>query len=839
MSKLMSERGLHPGYVQARFYKASQPFWLTEDWYRCFDAAVTACQSSGSTLNYTLGDPSFPDKYLLVNHPELLAVSLSWEMVQADANGSVHVPQCFFAVACKRDAHNRLLSDTLRLVGNGHAIRWQAPDPGTWCVYVFQQYHDYRHTGGKPINFLDRRITNSWLTLENQGYVSRFSQHFGQTIKGVFFDLEGCYGYKLAWSDDLAQDYARQKGVDIRLRMPLLIEKDVEGLWAKARWDWFDVLSRLYVDCLLSPLDQWCTSRGMYMTCHFWEERLFKQAVMTGDFMRAQRACSMPGTDALFRTIHNPRYFRETQSVCEFEGRPMMCEALGIAGWHMTPIDMKKAANDAVRFGITHLILHGVDSSPKLEKVSYPPDFYHVNPYWRYFEVYSDFVRRSSFVNDHGQLDAQVLLMCPMDSVWALIGDDYFDRSLVDHGDINCATDVPMRHGSDIQAIDQVYTQAIDDLSAARVDHLIADGHYLKQMTLQAGALRHGQFVFTTVVLPPMKMLSLELARKLLALARSGGRVIALGALPDSSTQHGEGDASMIQCMDDLKRSAGFTTATDGLRELLSSGCDGLEPCVELETDTFDLSATRRKVGDRNYIWLVNQTGQQHHFVLKIKGVCGKATIWDCMDGTHRPVHRLSQDQDVCRVGLTLEPFEAYWLVFDPAQLSEPAGQGASESREVVATLDGDWQLHVDAADQPDRAQHQLAAPPWLLDGKSSKLLASWLDWDLKQFSGFVDYRMQIHIDTVCGDEVLDLGQVKHMAELWVNQQRVGMKLWPPFTFDVGQYLLSGNNHIHIKVGNLILNAVTQYPSYNWKWFNEPTDEQLDAGLFGPVCLRR
>ena len=126
-----------------------------------------------------------------------------------------------------------------------------------------------------------------------------------------------------------------------------------------------------------------------------------------------------------------------------------------------------------------------------------------------------------------------------------------------------------------------------------------------------------------------------------------------------------------------------------------------------------------------------------------------------------------------------------------------------------------------------------------MLDGKSSKLLASWLDWDLKQFSGFVDYRMQIHIDTICGDEVLDLGQVKHMAELWVNQQRVGMKLWPPFTFDVGQYLLSGNNHIHIKVGNLILNAVTQYPSYNWKWFNEPTDEQLDAGLFGPVCLRR
>jgi hypothetical protein len=59
---------------------------------------------------------------------------------------------------------------------------------------------------------------------------------------------EGDYGYKLAWSDDFAAEYEKSKGRDIRLWMPLLIDEDVEGLWAKARWDWYDAVSDVYAD---------------------------------------------------------------------------------------------------------------------------------------------------------------------------------------------------------------------------------------------------------------------------------------------------------------------------------------------------------------------------------------------------------------------------------------------------------------------------------------------------------------------------------------------------------------------------------------------------------------
>ena len=390
MAQEMARQRLNPGYVHARHYKPHEPFWLSDDWYKCFQAAVESAEQAGAHMTYTMGDPCFPDKYLLPDHPEyprfpvggaplpncpeLKSESLTWTTQDVVGGAVVNVSPSFVAVAAKLDADQHILSSTLEIVGTD---RWTAPRGGAWRIYAFTKDHEVRQY---RINFLDRRITEPWLALENTKYEQLLSRHFGKTMQGVFFDLEGSFGYKIAWSEDLAKDYLKLKGVDIRLRMPLLVEEDAEGLWAKARWDWFDVVGRVYVDCVFKPLDEWCRERGLFMTCHFWEEGLFLQAAYVANFMGAQRSYSMPGTDALFRTIHDPRYFKETQSVCEFEGRQFMCEILGIAGWHLTTAELKAAANSAVAQGLTHLVPHGVYSTRELRKAGYPPDFYDWNP---------------------------------------------------------------------------------------------------------------------------------------------------------------------------------------------------------------------------------------------------------------------------------------------------------------------------------------------------------------------------------------------------------------------------------------------------------------------------
>ena len=62
-----------------------------------------------------------------------------------------------------------------------------------------------------------------------------------------FIDNEGDYGYQMAWSEYFAKRYKEIKKRDIRLWLPLLTEKDKDGLFAKARYDWFDVVSDVYM----------------------------------------------------------------------------------------------------------------------------------------------------------------------------------------------------------------------------------------------------------------------------------------------------------------------------------------------------------------------------------------------------------------------------------------------------------------------------------------------------------------------------------------------------------------------------------------------------------------
>ena len=50
------------------------------------------------------------------------------------------------------------------------------------------------------------------------------------------------------------------------------------------------------------------------------------------------------------------------------------------------------------------------------------------------------------------------------------------------------------------------------------------------------------------------------------------------------------------------------------------------------------------------------------------------------------------------------------------------------------------------------------------------------------------------------------------------------LRFAPPFRFAIGGLLVRGRNTLHVKVGNLVLNAVTQYEGYAWRWHGPPAD---------------
>jgi hypothetical protein len=158
----------------------------------------------------------------------------------------------------------------------------------------------------------------------------------------------------------------------------------------------------------------------------------------------------------------------------------------------------------------------------------------------------------------------------------------------------------------------------------------------------------------------------------------------------------------------------------------------------------------------------------------------------------------------------------------------------------ILATVQGAWNLSFPA---------NWGAPPQI----TLEHLSSWTnssDPGVKYFSGTATYTKQIDAAAAWfrpgAKIVLDLGNVKEIAELSVNGKSVGGILWkPPFRADVTSALKPGANHIDIKVTNLWPNRMigdaqpisekkytfTDFPFYK---ANSPL---MESGLLGPVSL--
>ncbi len=710
------------------------------------------------------------------------------------------------------DRQVQIDASSLRVIGGGKPFEWTVP-PGEWRVYTFTKYHV--SWSGSPVNYLDERLPNLFMKLAYEPYERHFGDRLGRTLVGAFRDNEGAYGYKLAWSDSLPRRYQRDKHQDIRRLMPLLIDQDPGGLWAKARWDWFDVVSSIYADSYWQKGTDWLRRHGLYCMGHTWEETLMLQAASDGSHFKTQRALSMQGVDSLSQNWLSSHDFREAQSVSEFENRRFMSETLSVSGWDMSPTLMKRAVNCTTAWGVSQFVAIINLLSRNIKALGWPPDGYTENPYFAYLHQWADFTRRAGYITSHGHTAPDVLLLNPMDSLWALSGDGLFDANvpldlLSLNGDF----------GSDALRMDTVYADAINHLTDARVEFLCADNHYLRKLGLRKGHLVSGPFAFRSIVMPPMLVMPLEVAAKLVAFARAGGHVYSLGDLPSASPEAGANDANLIALMKALRAEATFVQCTAGLAPEIANPGGALRSAITFESGAFPMIQQHRRIDGRDFFWLVNNTDEPRRFRVMVRGAKGAASVWNCETGQIAGLSSVQTPQG-SRVAMGLRPNEGCWLVFDSRK---PARRvtGIAPRQTVAQPLGGPWRWSIDPAVQPP-VPSPVTLPADLRSTSSVvRELKSWNQCGLEAFSGYVDYATKFEVQSAGGSVRLDLGRVQHLAEVWVNGRSVGARLWAPYEFELTQHVRPGTNAVRIRVGNLIANNM---------------GAAAEAGLFGPVQL--
>lgn len=111
--------------------------------------------------------------------------------------------------------------------------------------------------------------------------------------------------------------------------------------------------------------------------------------------------------------------------------------------------------------------------------------------------------------------------------------------------------------------------------------------------------------------------------------------------------------------------------------------------------------------------------------------------------------------------------------------------------------------------------------------------LSSWGEWGLEWYSGFGIYEKRFYCDGMPDGEIwLQLGDVRECCEVWVNGERIGHRIWPPYQLEISRYVRSGENVLRIAVCNLMSNE------YTWDVIgSRGTGRYLPSGLMGNVFL--
>ncbi|MGI5227568.1 glycosyl hydrolase [Actinoallomurus sp. CA-142502] len=377
-----------------------------------------------------------------------------------------------------------------------------------------------------------------------------------------------------------------------------------------------------------------------------------------------------------------------------------------------------------------------------------------------------------------------------------------------------------------------------------------------KDASYDKGALFGDGSAYHAVLLNDQTTMPLDVAQKLLELARRGLPVIIAGDLP--STVPGAGDAAardtklksvmaQLAGQRSVVRVASEQDAPAALKRL------NVTPAATPGSDSGAILDVRRQAGPTDYYYLYNQTNTATAQTLTLTGD-GVPYKLDTWTGQITPITNYTSGHGTVTVPIQLNGNDAEVIAVTPRHdatfrgaPARPDTASASSGTPKPAAL-GDWSLSVDAwgpgkSDLPGDTAHTELGPVTLKAGSDGKLPAwsaitpaNGYSADLKDVSGRGTYTAHVTL----GDEWtgvsganLDLGTPVDTVTVNVNGHDL-----PPLDqadlrhVEVGRYLHAGDNTITVRVASTLLNAVRVAPGTG-----ASSRTPMDYGLFGPVTL--
>ena len=728
-------------------------------------------------------------------------------------------------------APGEIIDLTSRLNADG-TLQW-TPPPGNWAVLrigyslLGVTNHPASSVGtGLEVDKLNRRSVDRYITT----YLNTYKTFLGSSLigsHGLRAMVSDSYeAGPQNWTDDLPTQFATRRGYDPRPWLPTLTGRIVGSAQETDRflWDFRRTLGELLSESHYAVITAALHSEGMI---HYGESHEVSRAFI-GDGMDVKHGDDIP-MGAMW--VPNPLFpqercdadLRESASVGHLYGQNLIAgesfTAFGIPGtaFAFAPDMLKATADRELLDGLNMFVIHTSVHQPLNNK--YPGIT--LGPFGQWFtrhETWAEqalpwltYLSRSAYLLQQGHFAADLVYFYGQDS------------------------NITALYGTGLPPVPRGY--AFDFSSANALNQLeVKDGFLVNQ---------HGMQYRAVVMDPRTRYISLDVLKRLDELITSGATVI--GEKPFSTPSLADSLAEFSRLTEKI-----WGPGTAGVRQYrrgrvisgypldaaLTAG--GIAPDFTYSGGTVDTDVqfVHRHLADGELYFLSNRQPRTERIQARFR-IMGRAPeLWHADTGEIEPVS-FRRDDDQTTIPLTLEPNEAVFVIFrkttSERQVTIPA-----TTRETVFTFRGPWQVNFPQTGGKHLQVRFLDLHPWNGDANPQ----------IRYFSGTASYGISFRAPTfrhASGERIeIDLGSVKHLAEILVNGHSANIVWKAPYRSDITALLKPDVNQLTIRVTNLWPNRLigdkqhgaipTTFTTYN------PYDAQsplLESGLLGPVTLLR
>ncbi len=665
----------------------------------------------------------------------------------------------------------------------GDIVYWDVPQ-GFWRVCVVVETKIFAHKDDRFFYYIDMLSKDSCHAMIDgvyQPHYDHFAKYFGNTFKGFFSDEPGFLNvldtYKNSlgimdspypWREDLTTLIAKSANISTEeadLYLPALWE-DLGDASVLMRAHYMEVVTQLYKENFSYQLGDWCRDHGVEYIGHVIEDMgaHTRLGYGSGHYFRALDGQDMAGVDVvlmqdipgLLNHIHrapladggmaDPAFFHYTlpklasshSHIQPLKKSRAMCEIFGAFGWAEGLPYMKGLADLMLASGINYFVPHAF--SPKEEDSDCPPHFYNggKNVQYPLFKNLMDYMGRCSHALSGGKHKADVAVFYNAEGEWS--GGNY-----------------------------ELFYEICRVLTQSNIDFDIIPHDALVGATVDNNRLHINGEDYGALIVSKCERLPETCASTLAKLSLSGLDVIFVNGAPRKSAEGGSLHSSISKL--------GKVKLKDLPSYLKAKGICQLD-CKGKGVENLRFYHVQRENKD---IYLFSNEGVytdiNAQISLKQAGECLIYEPWD------NKCYREEAPNGI--LDLTLEKGNMFFVIFgDEVPKSLPKLKKETERMCLDVPFD------ISVCEEGESEYRKIATNSSLFDISAPD--------KYPEFSGTVRYESTFTANY--SFDVIDLGQVGEVAEVWLNDKYLGARINSPYKFSMKDAIKKGENKLRVVV---------------------------------------